>query len=158
MKPEVLIPIIVSICAAAIALGSLVAAVVSARSARKSAATAHQALGIEKERREDELTAAVKAAQDARRANLNASLINSEYLAITNDGQCRARNVTVELEADERQGVTPRMLDNEAREIGPNSREAWKLIVHMGVARSFTVHLAWNDDDGSHEDSQLVHM
>lgn len=150
--------LIISIVATVIAGGSMIFAGLSARHSRRSAATAKAALGIEQDRRDDELMAAQSAADEARHARLDASLTSSDALVIRNLGQCRARQVQLELESDERGYQPPQLLFDEAREIGPGVGEVWKILTHMGTAASYTVRMTWTDDDGNHEDSQLVHI
>jgi hypothetical protein len=157
--------LIVALVSAAIALGSLAAAVHAARSSGRSAhasehsaKVAEEALGIEKERREDERATAARDLVASRRAVLNAAMVDSNAIAIVNTGRCRARQVMIHLEADEALGAPPRMIFKEAREISPGLSEIWKVSVHMGVAPSFTVHMTWADDEGDHEDRQTVHI
>ena len=150
--------LVVNIVLAVAAVGSMIFAVWAARSSRRSADAAEAVLGIEKERRAEEREAAAKAAQQARRAVLHAGLANSEELVIRNTGQCRAKAVKLTLEADELGRQAPQLLFDDAREIGPGVDEGWKILTHLGSAASIAVRMEWTDDEGGHEDRQLVHI
>ena len=150
--------LIVNIVLAVAAVGSMVVAIVATVMARNSAAAAQRLVDIENERRTDELAAAQRAAVDARRAILDATLAGSDQLVIRNLGQCRAMNVQLELESDDEGRQPPMMLFDEPREIGAGLNEAWKVISRWGSAADYTVHMTWTDREGQHEDLQRVHI
>jgi len=164
MKPEDLVPIVISCIAVVVALAALGVSIWAAISSHRSANAAEGMRTIEQERRDEEKSASRRSverdaaqAEAARHANLRINVPSNNRLRIANAGPDQARDIVVTVDSANPPSPAPDWFGGlGCEDLVDGAEKVYDFLGPSNSAIDIDVHVTWTDTAGPHNTTGRV--